>query len=105
MISTDVPGAVTMADREQTALALMFGCSAVVLSAVGLGNAPSGIRHGYAALIPSAVLLAQTWVCVRAWRIQLRIDERGGFVAMDAPSPAQWGPWAAGAQLTAGRRS
>jgi Bacterial PH domain len=80
MISAGSPDAVTIADREQTGIALMFGCPLVVLAAVGLGNAPTWIRHGDIALVvvyASAVATALVWVCARAWRMQLRIDEHG----------------------------
>jgi Bacterial PH domain len=80
MISADSPDAVTIADREQTGIALMFGCPVVVLAAAGLANAPAWIRHGDTALVvvyASAVMIALVWVCARAWRMQVRIDEYG----------------------------
>lgn len=80
MISTDGSDAVTIADREQTGIALILGCPLVVLAAVGLANAPAWIRHGETALVvvyASAVVIAFVWVCARAWRMQLRIDEDG----------------------------
>jgi hypothetical protein len=80
MISAGSPDAVTIADREQTGIALILGCPLVVLAAVGLGNAPSWIWHGDTALVvayASAVVVALVWICVRAWRMQLRIDEHG----------------------------
>jgi hypothetical protein len=39
----------------------------------GSGTADTALVVAYA----SAVIVALVWVCVRAWRMQLRIDEHG----------------------------
>jgi Bacterial PH domain len=80
MISAGSPDAVTIADREQTGIAMIIGCPLVVIAAVGLENAPAWIRQGDTALVvvyASAVVIALAWVCARAWRMQLRINEHG----------------------------
>ena len=80
MANADIPGAVTIVDREWSGIVMMLTCSVVVLAALGLVNAPAWVRHGDTAAVVAyavAVVIALASACARAWRMQLRIDEDG----------------------------